>query len=531
MLKNGKWVGLFSLAVGWTFDALFWKKQPGISFAIFVLLCLAAGIILAWREDKRPAATSLVLILPVVFFASVSFFRAEPLTQTFSYLLTLGILGLLAITFLGGRWILYSITDYILGFSRLAGSLLGGVFWFWEKSASQKPTGSSDNAPARSGLKGALPIMRGLALALPVVAVFALLLASADPIFSQRLAQLISFLNIQNLPETLGRLGIILVLAYGLAGVYLFALLHSQEERLTGLDKPWLAPFIGFTESAIVLACVSLLFIAFVAIQFQYFFGGHANITVEGFTYAEYARRGFGELVAVAFFSLMLLLGLNSATRRQTPRQRGGFSSLVAVLVALVVIILVSAFQRLLLYEQAYGFTRLRTVIHIFMIWLGVLLVATLLLELANRVRIFPAAVLLVAIGFGVTLSLINVDGWIVRQNVQRARLGLALDSAYLTNLSTDAVPALVSLYNDPTLPEPTHLGLRAALACQSARIQDETQKLPWQSFNFSRSQASRSLQSLAESFSAYALRQDAVGRWFINIDGREQPCFSAQVD
>ena len=123
------------------------------------------------------------------------------------------------------------------------------------------------------------------------------------------------------------------------------------------------------------------------------------------------------------------------------------------------------------------------------------------------------------------------MDAWIVRQNVQRARLGLSLDSAYLANLSTDATPTLVSLYNDPTLPEPAHLELRAALACQSARIQDETQKLPWQSFNFSRSQANRSLQSLAASLSGFALRQDGIGRWFINIDGRDQPCFSAHVD
>jgi hypothetical protein len=44
-----------------------------------------------------------------------------------------------------------------------------------------------------------------------------------------------------------------------------------------------------------VLSSVVVLFSAFVIIQFQYFFGGAANISIEGYTYAEYARRGFGE--------------------------------------------------------------------------------------------------------------------------------------------------------------------------------------------------------------------------------------------
>jgi hypothetical protein len=233
----------------------------------------------------------------------------------------------------------------------------------------------------------------------------------------------------------------------------------------------------------------------------------------------------------VAVFSLMLLLALNAVTRRQTSTQRWGFSVLTGALVTLVTIILASAFQRLLLYEQAYGFTRLRTVTHIFMVWLGILLAATLVLELARRMRIFPAAVLLAALGFGITLNSINVDGLIVRQNVQRTRSGHPLDSAYLMGLSTDAVPALVSLYEDQALPEEIRTGLGGSLACQAARLKEETKGLSWQSFNISHNWASRSLQGLETSLSTYAVRQDEYGRWFITIDGSEHLCFSSNMD
>jgi hypothetical protein len=228
------------------------------------------------------------------------------------------------------------------------------------------------------------PILRGVVIALPVIAIFASLLSSADPIFAKRFEDLINLFKIDNLPEYIFRLVYILVLAYALAGTFLHAAQKSDEKVE---EKTWVSPFLGFTESTIVLGSVVLLFIAFVVVQFQYFFGGQANIGIEGYTYSEYARRGFGELVAVAFFSLLLLLGLGAITRRETESQRRTFSLFGAGLVGLLIVMLIAAFQRLMLYEAAYGFSRLRTYTHVFMIWLALLLVAVVILEVLRRER------------------------------------------------------------------------------------------------------------------------------------------------
>ena len=69
----------------------------------------------------------------------------------------------------------------------------------------------------------------------------------------------------------------------------------------------------------------------------------------------------------------------------------------------LVSVILVSAFQRLVLYEQAYGFTRLRTYTHVFMAWLALLLVGVMVLEFTARLRRFAFIALLSALGFAIT--------------------------------------------------------------------------------------------------------------------------------
>ena len=116
----------------------------------------------------------------------------------------------------------------------------------------------------------------------------------------------------------------ILFWAYVLAGIYLHAATKSQDEKLLGEEKPIITPFIGFTETGIVLGSVTILFILFVIVQFQYFFGGNANIGVEGYTYSQYARRGFNELLMVAIFSLLMVLGLGTVTKRENALQRRG---------------------------------------------------------------------------------------------------------------------------------------------------------------------------------------------------------------
>ena len=47
------------------------------------------------------------------------------------------------------------------------------------------------------------------------------------------------------------------------------------------------------------LASLDLLFALFVAVQIRYLFGGDAGLRLTGLSYAEYARRGFFELVWV----------------------------------------------------------------------------------------------------------------------------------------------------------------------------------------------------------------------------------------
>jgi len=530
------WTAIF---VAWTFDLLFWEKSPGISFTIFIFITLGAGIFLARGEDKPPAQRSWWLLIPIIVFAGGTFFRREPLTTFTNYLLVLVLMGVFAHTFRTGRWLDYSLSDYIAVFFYLVVSALAKPIQIFTQ---QKPTlvdGEKTDPPPPSRWRRYVPVIRGLIITIPVLAIFAALLAAADPIFGDYLGDFIEIFKLENLPEYIFRGVYILVLGYFLTGIYIHAFTHEKDQNLIGEEKPWAPTFLGFTEAVIVLSSINVLFASFVGVQFRYFFGGDSNIKVNGYTYAEYARRGFGELVLVAVFSLLIFLGLSTITRRETPHQRKTFSGLGIGLVILVAVILVSAFQRLLLYEDAYGFTRLRTYSHIFMVWLGILLAAVVLLEILKRQRAFALAALMASIGFVFTLNIINVDGSIVHQNIQRTLNGGSLseeeengqsyrsnlDVYYLQSLSTDATPALVEVLGDPQLTAFDQNELVAILACQLTVMAGERESLSWFSHHWADDHAWELLKEHRDDLSAARVYQNEYGAWWVMVNGDRRPC------
>ena len=522
MLRHPIRILMTALFVAWAFDLLFWHKSPGIPFAVYVTVLLLAGFFLARSEGTLPARDSLWLLIPISLFAIMTTIRLEPMTVFVSVLLTLTILMIFSHTFRGGRWTSYSLSDLIMVAFRLLKSALVGAPKIYQQVKHERED-DPDVAQAFS-VKSLLPIFRGILIALPVVIIFAVLLSSADPIFSNQLGRLLRYFNLKVLFEFLFRGIYILILAYALMGIYLYALTASKDENLIGMDKPWLRPFLGFTEATIILGSVNLLFIAFVVIQFQYFFGGSANISYEGFTYAEYTRRGFGELVVVAFLSLLLFLGLSSITQRETPLFRKVYSGLGVLLGILIGIILVSAFQRLLLYESAFGFTRLRIYPHIFMVWLGILLVTFIGLEIAGRQRAFGLALLAACVGFGLTLGMLNVDGLIARENVERAVKGKKLDTEYLLTLSVDSTPGLVGQYESPDLSLKLRDEVGMVLACQAVELRRDAATQTWTGIHFSKWRARRMLENVEEALWDYPVKT-LDEELMVTLDGQEYSC------
>ncbi len=513
-----------ALLIAAAVDFLFWGKPVGISFPIWTLVAICSALYLNFRQAFRPAAANILLGVIILGLASLAFWRDEPLSRALGILLALAALMLWAATLRSGDWLHYTLWDTLRAVAVLIFAALTRPFTLFT-SRNDQPDTQQTSPLSRQGWA----VLRGILLALPVVGVLALLLASADLVFAERLQSVLDALRLDRLPETLFRLFYIGVLTFVFCGVLLHAVFPALEIKPSPKESRFLSPFLGWTESSILLGSVNALFLFFVILQFRYLFGGQANIHETGFTYAEYARRGFGELVWVAILTLSLILTLHTISRRDTITRQRVFAALNSLLIVLVLIILASAYQRLILYEQAYGFTRLRTYTYLFIPWLGLLLLSVLGFILRNQMQRMGLALILFALGFGILLGGWNVDGWVVRQNVQRAVNGQELDGDYLQTLSADAVPDLIRQVKRTDLPDTARQEILIGLACRTARQNEENP--PWQSFNLSQHRAASLLTANAALWQHYTVQQDHSGMYIVQNDQRRYCGYAERFD
>ena len=325
-LKSPGRLLLLALLLGLAVDFLFYNKALGLSFPIFIGLCVVVLLVQSFLERVRPAISSLWLAVPMLGLAYMVFVRAEPLTTFVNVSVALALGVLWARTFNNGQLLRFGLLD--IGINYLLAGLESFIRPWSVLVASGKQVASTEGR--RQIL---LPIVRGLILAAPILCVFTFLLTSADLIFADRFQELLKALRLDNIPELIARLILIGLVAFIAIGLLVQAL-RPRLYTLVGAERDLFPRVIGLIESGIVLGGLNLLFAAFVAIQFRYLFGGVENIVETSYTYSDYARRGFGELTLVVFFSLLILLALSAIVRRDTPQTILTFNLLNLIMVA-----------------------------------------------------------------------------------------------------------------------------------------------------------------------------------------------------
>jgi hypothetical protein len=172
-----------------------------------------------------------------------------------------------------------------------------------------------------------------------------------------------------------------------------------------------------------------------------------------GLSYAEYARRGFFELVATAALVVPILLLADWAAGPETPRSRLLLRATMAALVVLLLGVIASAAYRMRLYQEAYGMTELRLYVSMVIVWLTALLGWLALTVLRGRRERFAFGAFLAGLACIAALHALNPHALIARVNMERAAAGADYDGAYLGTLSADAVPAILARLE--TLPDP----------------------------------------------------------------------------
>lgn len=281
--------------------------------------------------------------------------------------------------------------------------------------------------------------LTGALLSLPVLIVVAALFAGADQVFAGYFTDISDWFSAPDISTRIFRGLLMLFWSLCFFSCLYFAVhgksagaVSTKKERRAGAPAAYVT----------ALALLALVHIAFCAVQFAYLFGGAEAAAMQG-GWAEYARRGFYQLVLVAAIDLGFVLFCAS---------KGGGSlaeRLLSVLICLLtLVILASAFQRMRLYIAAYGLSLLR----VMTLWAMAFILLSIVLAVVKILRpgfkFWPCFAALGLYGW-VLFNAAGVDARIAEYNVDAYLDGrlAQVDTAYLSNLSPSALPALERLY------------------------------------------------------------------------------------
>ncbi|GAA5415642.1 hypothetical protein Pryu01_00673 [Paraliobacillus ryukyuensis] len=330
-------------------------------------------------------------------------------------------------------------------------------------------------------------VVIGLLLGVPLLGVILSLLVSADANFESIVMEVPSFIIGLNVLEGLFRTVAVILLT-----ILFFSAFKTLRKRYVlplgkTMQTKQQASWDGVIAGTIIVLLNSI-YVLFVVIQFKYFFG---QAIQADFTYAEYARRGFFELVVVTVINWsMLLICLKFVPIK---KQFSGYfmKSMYSLLIMASGVMLISAYIRLSMYENAYGFTMDRILAHAFMLFLIVIFAYTLIrvwLDGISVVHFYFIAGLI----FYAALNAINPEQIIVENNLERYQQTEKIDIHYLNALSYSGIDGLITLYETaPDYPE-----LQSVLKDRKESI-EQLDLETWQSFNFKKQQVINRLKEL----------------------------------
>ena len=279
----------------------------------------------------------------------------------------------------------------------------------------------------------------GLLISVPLVAVMLSLLISADAAF-EGLMKLLPELKPQE------------YFVSGIWGILLAWVLYSRGVSLAKCDRPAAARSGGKGANTLtvntVLLMVCLVYLVYLLSQLAYVSGGLSGILPEGFTLAEYARRGFFEMSALCTGNLgILCVSLWLIRREKLP----GLTRIAGTFLAVITVFLIfTASAKMFLYIGSYGLTWSRVTTEVFMLWLAITTVLVAIRLFLPRFG-YMKAVVLSAMVLGTLVVWVDVNTLVANYNVKAYREGRleTVDVRHLKDLGSAAIPRLLELAED----------------------------------------------------------------------------------
>ena len=426
---------LLILLTSWLLCNSVFYAGLNLGFAIFAgcAILFSTGYLI-WRGHKLQVYSALLLVLSLVI--SASFARGGDAFVKFILFLFLILgsnLGLCLLAGQNGRSTggITSLLDVFRTVFMLALGRCPKVFRGLRRGVEESGT---------LGRKGSA-VGIGLVVSIPLLAIVIPLLVSADAAFEGVL---------ELLPDwDLAEILISIIFGTALAGFFYcrgVALHHTPKGAAADRSRRGVSALTINT----ILVMIGIVYLAYLLSQLAYFSGGFAGILPEGYTTAEYARRGFFEMAWLCAINLAVMsLAVGLVTKEKTAPL---FTRLLCLFLGLVTLFLVaSASAKMFLYIGSFGLTRLRLLTQVIIFFLGITTVVVSLWLFVPKLA-YMRVVLIAALVMGAAVAWADVDTVVARHNVNGYLEGryVRIDVSYLDELGNGAVPYIAQLIDDP---------------------------------------------------------------------------------
>ncbi len=203
-------------------------------------------------------------------------------------------------------------------------------------------------------------IIIGIIVAIPLVFILLELLTDGDKYFNAFIEKIISFGTKTFDFSTISGIIIYAVAFFIILFSVFINIILNKDKTIEESKKKNINEYISYT----ILLIVNFVFFLFIVSEISKLTTNFLNIPLE-YTYAEYAREGFFQLLAVSSINFLILSFYLYYT--DSLENTKGIKKLLFLLIIFSIFLIGNSFYRMILYIEAYGFTVLRLQVILFL--------------------------------------------------------------------------------------------------------------------------------------------------------------------
>ncbi len=322
-------------------------------------------------------------------------------------------------------------------------------------------------------------ILKGILITIPIVILIIILLSSADEIFGGFFVDIfIHCLNvISNVKIAQIFLKILItILVFLYLSCFFDNLINRYESDEKALEEQKNKEFEN-TTIKMILVTLNIIYIVFCIIQIKSLF---MKVNIEN--YAQYARKGFFQLMIVSVINLIVILIAKF-------NKNDKFINIMCLLmIACTFIILLSSAYRMRLYESTFGYTLLRLLVYVALFTESILLIPTVIYVLDKPIKLLKVYFVITLFVY-VCINFANIDNIIARKNIDRYFATGKIDLEYLMdNTGTDAISQIIRIRESETeTEEEENIKNRVVTYISNIYTELENEKLDFRNFNISK--------------------------------------------